>query len=113
MVVTAMFATGAVVTYGQRGWTWVSVGMALATIFIGLGSIVESFLLRIELTDDALIATDLTGRKRYPIADIEGVEDGKGGPPAIKLTSGRWAKLPSVGSNVGNSVRSWLKQSRP
>ena len=37
----------------QRGWHWVSVGLACATVF-GLGAIVESLVLRVRLTDDAL-----------------------------------------------------------
>ena len=109
--ITGLFAAGAFVTHRQNGWTWVSIGMTGATVIFGLGSIIESLILRIELTDDALIATDLTGSKRYNIAAIDRIEEAKGCPPALLLKDGKWVKLPSVGNNVGNSVRSWLKQS--
>lgn len=109
VLVTGVFAAGALFVYRERGWEWVSIGLAVATVFLGLGSIVESLILRIELTDDSLVVTDLRGRRRYDIADIERVEEAKGAPPAIRLTNGRWVKLPSVGSSVGNSVRAWLK----
>ena len=108
---TGLFAAGAFVTHRQNGLTWVSIGLAGATVILGVGSIIESLILRIEITDDALIATDLTGRKRYDIAAIDRIEEAKGCPPAILLKDGSWVKLPSVGNNVGNSVRSWLKQS--
>lgn len=108
---TALFAVGAWTIYQDRGWNWVSVGMAGATIVLGLGSIIESLVLRIELTDDAMVVTELNGRKRYPKADIQGIEEAKGSPAAILLKNGRWVKLPLVGSNVGNSVRAWLRQS--
>ena len=108
--ITALFAAVTLVSFRARGWDWVSVGMALATVFVGLGAVVESVVLRIRLTDDALIVTDLRGRRRYDIATIEGIEEAKGCPPALRLKDGRWVKLPSVGSNLGNSVRAWLKR---
>jgi hypothetical protein len=110
VAITALFAAGAVQTYRMSGWTWVSVGLAASTILLGLGSIVESLVMRIEITDDALLVTDLRGHRRYAISDIERVEEAKGSPVAILLTTGRWVKLPSVGSNVGNSIRAWLRQ---
>jgi hypothetical protein len=30
----------------------------------------------------------------------------------LRLKGGRWVKLPSVGGNLGNSVRAWLKNAR-
>ena len=106
---TLLFAAVTYLTYRTRGWTWVSMGMAGAVI-IGIGGIVESLIVRIQLTDDAMIVTDLRGRKRYSITDIERIEETKGGPPAILLKQGRWVKLPSVSVSLGNSVRAWLRQ---
>ena len=108
---TGLFAAGAFFTYRESGWTWVSIGLGVATVILGLGSIIESLVLRIELTDEALIATDLRGRRRYDIAAIERIEEAKGCPPSLLLKDGTWARLPSVGDGVGNSVRSWLKHS--
>ena len=110
-IVACLFAAAAAVTYRQNGWSWVSIGLTGATVIFGLGSILESLVLRIELTEDALIATDLRGRKRYDIAEIDTIEEAKGCPPALLLKDGRSVKLPSVGDSVGNSVRAWLKQS--
>src|SRR5262245_374547 len=107
--VTLLFAVVAYGVYRTRGWNWMSISMALVAAVLGVGSIVESLVLRIELTDDALVVRDLTGRKRFAIGDIERISEQQGGPPAILLKGGRWVKLPSVGSDLGNSVRAWLK----
>ena len=101
---------GAVITYRQRGWSWVSLTFAGATI-LGLGAILESLILRIQLTDDALVVADLRGRRRYPMRDIARVEEAKGVSPMLVMADGRAVRLPSVGSNLGNSVRAWLKGS--
>jgi hypothetical protein len=108
--VTLIFAVVAFGAYRNRGWNWVSISMAFVAAIFGVGGVVESLVLRIELTDDAMVVTDLTGRTRFPIGDITRISEEKGGPPAILLKDGRWVKLPSVGSDLGNSVRSWLKQ---
>jgi hypothetical protein len=63
VLLTLFFAAGAAMTYRQRGWSWVSLTLAGATI-LGLGAILESLMLRIQLTDDALVVTDLRGRRR-------------------------------------------------
>jgi hypothetical protein len=109
VALTALFAVGTYALYRGNGWSWSSTGMALMTVFLGGGSIVESFLLQIELTDDAMLVRDLRGRKRYPIGDIERIEEAKGVSPSLRLKNGTWVKLPSVGSDIGNSVRAWLK----
>ena len=108
--VTILFALVAYGAYRGGGWNWVSIGMGLVAAVIGVGSIVESLVLRIELTDDAMVVTDWTGRKQYPRGDIERISEEKGGPPALRMNSGTWVKLPSVGSDLGNSVRAWLKR---
>jgi hypothetical protein len=109
-LLTLFVAAGAMMTYRERGWNWVSLGLAGATV-LGLGAIIESFILRIQLTEDAMVVTDLRGRRRYPIGEITGVEEAKGVPATLLLTDGRWVRLPSVGSNLGNSVRAWVKGS--
>jgi len=106
--VALLFATGAVMTYRLRGWSWVSIGLACATV-VGVGGIVESLVLRVRLTDDALLVTDLRGRRSYPLREITKVEEAKGSPTAIRLADGRWVILPSVGNSLGNSIRAWLK----
>jgi hypothetical protein len=108
--VTLLFAGMAFAAWRTGGWTWVSLSLAAASVILGLGGILETLLLRIELTDDAMLVTDLRGRRRYAMADIERVEEAKGVPPALLLRDGRWVKLPSVAASLGNSVRAWLKQ---
>jgi hypothetical protein len=108
-VLTALiFAAGAVMTYRLHGWYWVSIVLACASI-LGLAAIIETLALRVLLTDDAMLVTDLRGRRSYSITDIVRVEEAKGVPTAILLTSGQWVKLPSVGTGLGNSIRAWLK----
>ena len=80
--VTVLFVLGAYASYRARGWTWVSIGLTAAAGLLGIGGILESLILRIELTDDAMIVTDLRGRRRYAITEIEGIEEAKGVPPA-------------------------------
>ncbi len=106
---TALFAAGAFAIWRASGWNWMAVFLAGAALILGMGGIAETLLLRIELTDDAIVITDLRGRRRYAIADIERIEEAKGVPPAIRLKDGRWVKLPSLAANLGNSVRAWLK----
>lgn len=105
---TLLFATGAVMTYLDRGWTWVSVGLACATV-VGLAAIVESLILRVHLTDEALFVTDLGGRRSYQVGEIVGVGEGKGTPTTLLLADGRRVRLPGVGKSLGNSIRAWLK----
>lgn len=108
-LITVLFAAVSWGIWRYAGWNWQSIGMTFATVFVGFGSIIECIVLRIELTDDALIMTDLRGRRRYEIADIERISEAKGVPPALRLKNGQRVMLPSVGSSVGNSVRAWLK----
>lgn len=110
VLLTLFFATGAVMTYRERGWNWVSVGLA-GPIVLGLGAVIESLILRIQLTDDALVVTDLRGRRRYPMREIAGIAEAKGVSPTLILADGRLVSLPSVGGSLGNSVRAWLKGS--
>ena len=108
VVVTLIFAAGAVMTYHQGGWSWVSIGLTCGAAF-SIAAIVEALVFRVQLTDDALVVTDLRGRRRYSKSDITGVEEGKGIPTYIILASGRGVALPPVGSSMGNSIRAWLK----
>lgn len=108
VVCTVIFAAVATVLVQTRGWSWVTIASVLMVI-VGVAGIIERFVVRIQLTDDALIATDLRGTRRYEKAAIERIEEAKGGPPAIRLKDGKWAELPSVESSLGNSVRAWLK----
>lgn len=107
---TALFAAGAVFTYLDHGWNWVSLGLGGVAVVLGLGSILKSFLLRVELTDESLVVTDLSGVRRYRVDDIERIDEAKGVPPVVLLKNGKWVKLPSVAADVGNSVRAWLKR---
>jgi hypothetical protein len=104
------FAAGAVMTYRQHGLSWVSGTLAGATV-LGLGAVIETLILRIQLTDDALVVTDLRGRRRFPMREIAGIHEAKGVSPTLLLADGRKVSLPSVAGSLGNSVRAWLKGS--
>lgn len=103
-----IFAAGAVMTYRLRGWYWVSIVLTCGSV-LGLAGVIQTMALRVVLTDDALLVTDYPGRRRYLIGDIVRVEEAKGTPTAILLKDGRWVKLPAVGTELGNSIRAWLK----
>ena len=107
---TALFVAGAVMTYREHGWNWVSLGLAGMTV-VGLGGILETLILRVQLTDEALLTTELRGRRSYPRKDIIRVEEAKGVPTVIILKDGRAIRLPSAGNDIGNSIRAWLKHS--
>jgi hypothetical protein len=110
VLLTMLPATGIVMTYRERGWTWVSVGLVCVTL-LGLGGILETFVFRVQLTDEALVVTDLRGRRSYPMVAIAGVHEGKGVSTTLLLSDGRKVTLPDVGSSLGNSIRAWLKHS--
>jgi hypothetical protein len=97
-------------TFRERGWSWVSVGLAGMTV-LSVAAIVEAVVSRVQLTDEALLVTDLRGRRAYPVTNIAGVEEAKGVPTTLILSDGRGVKLPPVGSSLGNSIRAWLKHS--
>ena len=105
----ALFVTGAVTMYlhGKSPLTtWGLAGMAV----LGVVGLVDWLMTRVELLDDAIVVRTLWSRRRYPRAEIEGVEEAKGVEAALRLTGGRFAKMPdSIGGGFGNSVRAWLK----
>jgi uncharacterized integral membrane protein len=107
---TMLPATGIVMTYRDRGWTWLSVGLGCVTL-LGLGGILETFVFRVQLTDEALVVTDLRGRRSYPMEGIAGVHEAKGVSTTLLLSDGRKVNLPEVGRSLGNSIRAWLKYS--
>lgn len=107
---TLVFAIGAVMAYRARGWNCVSVALA-GTTLLGLGAIVEAFILRIRLTDEALFVTHLLGRRSYRLTDIAGVQEAKVVPTMLLLKNGGVVKLPAVGVDLGNSIRAWLRHS--
>ena len=106
---TVLFAVLALWTYRTDGWTSMSAG-AVGLTLLGVAGITESVVTRIELTDDALVVTNLRGRREYPVAEIERIEETRGMSPAVLLKDGRWVSLPAVGSSAGNSIRAWLKR---
>ena len=108
VAITALFAAGAYSVWRAKGWTWVAIGLAGMAVF-SVGAIVETFVERIRLTDDALLVRTFRGTRAYAKADIAAIAEAKGSPPSIRLKDGRWVRLPSLASNLGNSVRAWLK----
>lgn len=111
VLMTALFAAGAYGVWRADGWSWVAITLAGMSL-LSAGAIVETFVLRIRLTEDALIVRDLRGQRAYPRADIEAIEEAKGTPPSLRLRNGRFVRLPSVASSLGNSVRAWLRSDR-
>lgn len=108
VLITALFGSGAHFLWRVEGWSWGAITLAVMVV-VGLGAIVETLVLRIRLTNDALIVRDLRGTRAYAKRDIVAIAEEKGTPPSLRLRDGRWVKLPSVSHSLGNSVRAWLK----
>ena len=108
VLITALFASGSHFLWRVEGWSWGAVTLAVMVI-VGLGAMVETLVLRITLTNEALIVRDLRGTRAYAKSDIAGIAEAKGTPPSLRLRDGRWVKLPSVSNSLGNSVRAWLR----
>ena len=109
-----LFGAGLAFTYAQSGWSWLSLGFAGLFVF-GCAAVLEVVTTRVVLHDDALECGAIWSRRRYPVVDIASVTWERGSGVALKLTDGRWAKLPELGYNsqgLTNTVRAWLKRSR-
>jgi hypothetical protein len=89
-----------------------TVFLVFVAVVFGVGGILETLIVRIELTDDAMLVTNLRGRRSIGIDDIERLEESKGTPPAVRLKNGEWVQLPAVGNHLGNSVRLWLRHAK-
>jgi hypothetical protein len=112
--VALLFIIGATFTYSQFGWTFTSVTFAIMS-GAGIGGIVEVATSRILLSADSLETGSIWSRRRYAVADIESVTWASGSGVSVKLSNGRWAKMPELGYNaqgLANTLRTWLKRSR-
>jgi hypothetical protein len=109
VIADLLFLAGAWYQFRHRGLHLLTLGFAGLTL-LGLVGLLDGLMRRIVLEADALRVDGWWGRRRYPKHEILGVEEAKGGPPALKLTGGRWARLPAdMGRGLGNSVRAWLR----
>ncbi len=106
--VEVLFTAGAWWLYRLQGLALPTVILAGLAVF-GIVALMDTATRRVVLGSDAVHVTGLWGRRRYAKREIVGVSEEKGGPPALKLADGRWAKLPpDVGHHVANSIRAWL-----
>jgi len=104
-----LFLTGALVLYRSEGLSLRTFFLAGAAV-AGVLAMVDGVTRRVVLTSDALRVDGLWSRRSYAKRDIVSVTEEKGGPAALKLAGGGWAKLPpDLGRGIGNSVRAWLK----
>jgi hypothetical protein len=112
--VALLFIVGATFTSLQFGWTLTSITL---TIMSGLavGGIVELATSRIVLSPNSLEAGSIWSRRRYAVTDVESVTWASGSGVSVKLSNGRWAKMPELGYNsqgLANTLRAWLKRNR-
>ena len=104
-----LFLAGAWYQLQHQGLRPLTLLFVVLAVF-GLLGLIDSLTRRIILETDALRIVGLGGRRRYPKQDIEGIQEAKGVPPALRLRDGQRAKLPAdLGYGLGNSVRAWLK----
>jgi hypothetical protein len=104
-----LFLAGTWVLYRYKGLALTTLTLGGLSVFGAIG-LLDALTRRVVLAPDALLVTGLWGRRRYDKGDIVTVSQEKGGPPALKLADGRWARLPpEIGQAIGNSIRAWLK----
>jgi hypothetical protein len=111
--VAGLFIAGAMFADGQSGWTFTSVTLAIMS-GLAVAGVVEVATSRVVLSADTLEAGSIWSRRRYAAADIESVTWSAGSGVSVKLSNGRWAKMPELGYNaqgLANTLRAWLKRS--
>jgi hypothetical protein len=87
-------------------------GFVALTVFGVLG-IVETFVTRVELHDDRIVAVALFVRRTYRRDEITSVSWAKGSPVSLKINGTGWAHLPNTGHSsqkVVGAVRAWLNE---
>ena len=87
-------------------------GFVALTVFGVLG-IVETFVTRVELHDDRVVAVALFVRRTYRRDEITSVSWAKGSPVSLKINGTRWAHLPNTGHSsqkVVGAIRAWLNE---
>lgn len=112
LTVQALFLAGAaVLLWRTAGWDWLSVVMAGAAMFIGVGGLAEALRTRVVLERDALELTTLWGTHRIPKSEVRAVRAERRVPPAVQLADGTWIRLPSLGRQLAHAVQAWLEAS--
>jgi hypothetical protein len=112
VVVTALFAVGALTTVQDAGWGLAAIGL-VALALLGLIALFESVSARIVLSDDGIRVVSFWITRVYAAAEIGSVRWEGGSGVALKLASGAWVKLPELGrdsQSIVNIIRAWLER---
>ena len=101
----------AYLSYRINGTSWITVTL-LALIPIGLAGVADALTQRIELHPEHIVVVHNLRRREYPRSMFVKAKWGKGVPVSLQSTSGKWIRLPGVGSTAQglvNTLRAWLK----
>jgi hypothetical protein len=103
---------GAVSIGSKQGMSLLAITLVLlATLFcVGL---IDVFFTRVTITSNTLECVSNYRTIKYTRDNIEEVVWSSGCPVSIRLKTGKWVQLPSVGDSslMANSIRSWLNVS--
>jgi len=102
---------GAVLLYVTEGVSVYSVGLGVIALLTLVG-FADGLMTRVELNDEGLTRVARFRRRFIPRAQIDSVTWEAGAGVAIRLTDGRWLRLPDVGNSQAraNSIRAWIKR---
>lgn len=108
---TIVVSAIAIHEFNNDGWSWLSAGLALMAVACAAGA-VAALTDGIDLDETSMTIRENFRRSTIARRDIEKVTWAKGVGVSLRLTSGRWIKLPDVGKNsqsLSNSLRAWIK----
>jgi hypothetical protein len=110
-----VFLVVSILSWSASGWSWTTI-VALCLVPFAFAGLADTLTSRIELHADSLVVVQNLRRREYPRSTFVDVAWGKGGPVALKRSSGEWLRLPGVGtSNQGlaNTLRAWIRNRQP
>lgn len=95
----------------MTGWSLVSIGLSVLALFAFVG-LLDALTCRVTLKGDALLVVHNLRCVRYSRGEIVTASWAAGVPVAIQLPSGRWVRLPTVGSSnerLARALLAWLR----
>ena len=106
----AISVAGTVLFADRAGASLETAGLAGLALLFAVG-LAEGLTSRVVLTVDALEIRSNFRRTSIPRAEILRAVGEKGVPVVVQLRSGRWVKLPVLGSGPhANTLRAWIRR---
>jgi len=99
--------------HGDGGWVAL---VATALVPFALAGVLDAWLARVELREDAIVIVHNLRRRAIPRDDVQSVSWAKGVPATLALRQGGHVELPPVGPStpvLAAAVRAWLRTRGP